>query len=71
VLGFAFVQDNVKTEMSQITNVTSEMYLPLIEGMADVDVALPKLQKSLKDAGIDKVIAEAQKQIDEWAKTKK
>jgi len=67
VLGFSFVQDNVKTEMSQITNVVSEMYLPLIEGLADVDQTRPKLQTALKDAGIEKVIAEVQKQIDEWA----
>jgi len=67
VLGFAFVQDNVQTEMSQITNVVSEMYLPLIEGLADVDETLPKLQQGLKDAGIEAVIAEVQRQIDAWA----
>jgi len=70
VLGYAFVQENVKTEMSQITNVVSEMYLPLIEGQAEVADTLPKLQTALKDAGLEKVVAEVQKQIDEWAKTK-
>ena len=68
VLGFAFVQDDVKTEMSQITNVVSEMYLPLIEGQADVETTLPRLQAGLKDAGIEKVITEVQRQIDESAK---
>jgi putative aldouronate transport system substrate-binding protein len=70
VLGFSFVQDPVKTEMSQITNVVSEKYLPLIEGQVDADKGIPDLQKGLKDAGIDKVIAEVQKQIDAWAASK-
>jgi putative aldouronate transport system substrate-binding protein len=70
VLGFSFVQDPVKTEMSQITNVASEKYLPLIEGQVDADTGIPDLQKGLKDAGIDKVIAEIQKQIDAWAASK-
>jgi putative aldouronate transport system substrate-binding protein len=68
VLGFSFVQEPVKTEMSQITNVVNEQYVPLMQGLADVDAALPKLQSSLKDAGIDKVLAEVQKQIDAWEK---
>jgi putative aldouronate transport system substrate-binding protein len=68
VLGFSFVQEPVKTEMSQITNVVNEQYIPLTQGLADPDTALPKLQSSLKDAGLDKVIAEVQKQINDWVK---
>jgi putative aldouronate transport system substrate-binding protein len=67
VLGFSFVQDPVKTEMSQITNVANELFKPIIQGMVDADPGVTELQKALKDAGIDKVIAEVQKQIDAWA----
>jgi putative aldouronate transport system substrate-binding protein len=68
VLGFSFIQEPVKTEMSQITNVVTEQYIPLTQGLADPAEALPKLQSSLKDAGLDKVVAEVQKQINDWAK---
>ena len=68
VLGFSFVQEPVKTEMSQITNVVNEQYIPLTQGLADPAEALPKLQSSLKDAGLDKVVAEVQKQINDWVK---
>jgi len=32
----------------------------------DVDSVLPEFRQALKDAGIDKVIAEKQRQLDEW-----
>ena len=36
-------------------------------GSLDPETELPKFQQSLKDAGIDEIIAEKQKQLDAWA----
>lgn len=66
LLGFSFNQEPVKTEIAQVQAAAGEMEVPLMRGMLDPETALPKFQKSLKDAGIDVVIAEMQKQIDAW-----
>ena len=51
--------------------MTIEQYrLPLENGVIDPDENLPKFRQALKDAGIDTVIAEKQRQLDEWAATK-
>jgi putative aldouronate transport system substrate-binding protein len=68
LLGFSFNQEPVKTEIAQVQAAAGEMEVPLMRGMLDPATALPDFQKKLKDAGIDKVIAEMQKQIDEWRK---
>ena len=70
-LGFAFDPTPVKTEMANVSNVVKELGYPLINGMADPATTLPEFTKKLKDAGMDKIVAEAQKQIDAWKATKK
>jgi putative aldouronate transport system substrate-binding protein len=57
--------------MANVSNVVKELGYPLINGMADPAKTLPEFQKKLKDAGMDKIVAEAQKQIDAWKATKK
>ena len=42
----------------------------LFTGSVDPEEYLPKLQEKLEATGIDKVIAEMQKQIDEWKASK-
>lgn len=70
LMGFTLDQEAIKTEMSQITATMSE-YNPLLDaGTIDIDKELPKLMDKLKKAGIDKVIQESQRQINEWVKTK-
>ncbi len=66
-LGFVFDSTPVKTEVAALNNVLNEYRLGLENGEMDPDVYLPKFQEALRDAGIDKVIAEKQKQLDEWA----
>ncbi|MEJ6949851.1 ABC transporter substrate-binding protein [Natronospora cellulosivora (SeqCode)] len=66
-LGFVFDTSPVKLEIAALTTV-SEKYRPALEtGSVDPDSILPRFLRSLKDAGIDKVIAEKQRQLDEWA----
>ncbi|MBJ6360036.1 ABC transporter substrate-binding protein [Paenibacillus sp. GCM10012307] len=69
-LGFLFDVEQVKTEVAAVNNVTSEYRLGLETGTLDPVENLPKFIEKLKASGIDKIIAEKQKQLDEWAKTK-
>lgn len=69
-LGFTFDPSTVKTEVAAIGNVITQYALPLETGSVDPDKILPKFIESLKAAGVDKVIAEKQKQLDEWAQEK-
>ncbi|MEK4236260.1 ABC transporter substrate-binding protein [Paenibacillus sp. FSL R5-0475] len=69
--GFAFDPTPVKTEVAAINNVTKEFMPALYTGSVDPKTYLPKATKKFKEAGLDKVIAEVQKQLDEWNQTKK
>lgn len=69
-LGFTFNQEPVKTEVAAVTNVMNQYRLALENGTLDPDKNLPEFNKKLKDAGLDKIIGEKQKQLDEWAKSK-
>ncbi|MFP4975825.1 ABC transporter substrate-binding protein [Paenibacillus sp. CN-4] len=64
--GFNFDTAPVKTEVAAITNVAKEFIPALYTGSVDPDEYLSKAKQKFQDAGIDKVIAEAQKQFDEW-----
>ncbi|MFD0681113.1 MULTISPECIES: ABC transporter substrate-binding protein [unclassified Paenibacillus] len=69
-LGFTFSTDPVKTEVAAVTNVVNQYKIGLETGTIDPEVNLPKFIAALKAAGIDKIVAEKQKQLDEWAKSK-
>lgn len=66
IRGFTFDPEPVKNELAQITSVNKEfnkmMYNPEFDKL--YDAWLEKLNK----AGIQKVVEETQRQIDEWAK---
>jgi putative aldouronate transport system substrate-binding protein len=67
LVSFNFVDTNVKNEVAAISNLTKTEGAILISGQArDVDVALAKYRDNLKKAGIEKVMAEYQKQINEY-----
>jgi putative aldouronate transport system substrate-binding protein len=66
-LGFLFDSSAVKTEYAAVSNVITQYKLPLETGSVDPDKMLPEFVEKLKAAGIDKIIAEKQKQLDEWA----
>lgn len=68
-MGFVFDSSSVKTEVAGLTNVINQYKSPLESGIVDPDKMLPEFISKLKDAGIDKVIAEKQKQLDAWATT--
>ncbi|UQZ81186.1 Bacterial extracellular solute-binding protein [Paenibacillus konkukensis] len=70
IMGFKFKADPVAAEVANINAVVDEFGPGLNTGIVDPS-KLGEFQEKLKKAGMDKVVAEAQKQLDEWKKTKK
>ncbi|MCM8710044.1 ABC transporter substrate-binding protein [Clostridium sp. SYSU_GA19001] len=70
-LGFAFDPAPVKTEVAAVTNVINQYKVPLESGTVDPEKVLPEFISKLKAAGMDKIIAEKQKQLDTWAQANK
>lgn len=66
VVGFAFDPDRVKTQIAAVTNVAEQYRKGLEHGVLDPEKSLPEFVKQLKSAGLDRIIAEKQRQIDEW-----
>lgn len=64
--GFDFNLDPVSTQVAGFRNVLDEFGKSLYTGSVDPDEYLPQLQKKLEATGIQDVIDEMQKQIDEW-----
>ncbi|OCT16758.1 ABC transporter substrate-binding protein [Paenibacillus pectinilyticus] len=63
-LGFTFDSEPVKTQVAAAVNVGKEFDAAMDTGSVDMDASLPKYQDKMKAAGIDKIIAEKQKQLD-------
>ncbi|ASA25872.1 ABC transporter substrate-binding protein [Paenibacillus donghaensis] len=66
LLGFNFDTSKVTTEIAAVQNVKEEFWAPLMTGTVDPNEYLPKANEKFKAAGLDKIIAEAQSQIDAW-----
>ncbi|XID93945.1 ABC transporter substrate-binding protein [Paenibacillaceae bacterium WGS1546] len=69
-LGITFDLESVKTEVAAVNNVKAQFRMGLETGTFDPAQMLPDFIAKLKGAGIDKIIAEKQKQYDEWKATK-
>ena len=69
-LGFVFNADKVKTEVANCNNVIDQLFYAISTGSVDPDKYLPELNAKLKTAGLDKVLAEKQAQLDAWKKAK-
>lgn len=65
-LGFSFDSSNVLNEMTAINNVVQEYSVSLETGVVDPKEKLPEFINALEQAGMNTVIAEAQKQFDAW-----
>ncbi|WP_078501807.1 ABC transporter substrate-binding protein [Paenibacillus selenitireducens] len=70
LLGFQFDPTNVMTEIANVKNAVDEFGPSLNTGSVDPDKILPKAIEKLKAQGIDKIIEEAQKQVDAWRASK-
>ncbi len=68
--GYVFDPSPVSAQVAGVTSVASQ-YRGLVGfGAADPAEVLPEFIEALKDAGIDEIIAENQKQLDAWLATK-
>ncbi len=66
LLGFHFDPSRVSKEV-EVCQAVYDKYVPeLATGLIDPDTNVPKMEKEFKEAGADKVIAEMQRQLDEW-----
>ena len=63
--------DNIRTEIAALTNAWAEFIPGLEVGSSDPAVYVPRAIAKFKDAGVDKAIAEVQKQFDAWRASKK
>lgn len=70
LLGFYFDTTNVLTETAAVNNAWNEFSPVLGTGSADATETLKKANDKMKANGLDKMIAEFQKQYDEWAANK-
>ncbi|CAK4842407.1 unnamed protein product [Aphanomyces euteiches] len=63
-LGFTFNSEPVKNEIAAVNNVTAQYKPALTSGSIDPEKKIPEFAAKLKAAGIDRIIAEKQKQLD-------
>ncbi|MCG7408114.1 ABC transporter substrate-binding protein [Paenibacillus sp. ACRRX] len=71
LLGFTLDTSNIRSEIAAVQNVSDEFDKTLTTGTVDPKVFVPKAMEKYKAAGIEKLMEEAQRQIDEWVKSKK
>lgn len=65
-LGFVFDSTPVKAEVAAVVNVDRQYLNALDTGAVDIDRVLPQYEEKLKAAGIERIIAEKQKQFDDY-----
>jgi putative aldouronate transport system substrate-binding protein len=69
--GFTFDPVNVRTEIAACDSVIDEYGKAIGNGAVDPEKELPKQQQKLRDAGIQTILDELQKQLDEWTAAQK
>ncbi len=65
-LGFALDTTTVQNEITAVSNVIAEYKFALEYGTIDPSTELPKFIERLNESGAQKIIDEAQRQLDEW-----
>jgi putative aldouronate transport system substrate-binding protein len=70
-IGYSFKQEPVITEVAAVKSVIQQYVTGINCGTANPDRVLPEFIAALKAAGIDKIIAENQRQLNAWAAAKK
>lgn len=66
--GFVLNTEAISAEIAAVNNVCSTYKTPLDWGVVDPEKGLPELRQKLKEAGIEKLQAEIDKQITEYLK---
>lgn len=65
--GFTFDTTNVATEMTSVQNVYDEFQKSIEYGFLDPATGIDEMNTKMAKAGLDKIIAEKQTQLDAWA----
>lgn len=68
-MGFNYSSDEIKNEVAACSAVLNEFRNGLELGAMDPSVELPKFLEKLEKSGINTILEEKQKQLDEWKKT--
>ncbi|MFD2117414.1 ABC transporter substrate-binding protein [Paenibacillus yanchengensis] len=71
LLGFSPNLSDFQHQVQAIKAVWIKYYPSLMTGSVDVDKELPKFNRELREAGIDEVLVEVQKQLDAWRNAQK
>jgi putative aldouronate transport system substrate-binding protein len=66
IVGWTYDSSNVKSEMAALAPIGQNQGRPLSEGLVDYDTYYPKLKTSLEKAGIQKVIDDCQKSVNDF-----
>lgn len=64
--GFQYDDSSVKSEVIACNAVVKKYKDGFLHGIYDLDTVLPEFIQKLKDAGIDRIIDEKQRQLDDW-----
>jgi putative aldouronate transport system substrate-binding protein len=70
MLGFMLDLEPIRNEVINCRTAWLKYVTDLNTGASDPTVVLPQVMRELKNAGFDQVIAEAQRQVDDFFKTK-
>ncbi len=70
LLGFNFNSQYVVNQLNKLEEIINKYYTDLSIGKIDPAVYLPKMNKEFKNAGLQKVLTEMQKQVDVFVKAK-
>lgn len=68
--GYQFDMTSVSMQQAAVSNVINQYLAQLEYGTVDLDKVYPEFLKALEDAGINDIIEENQKQLNEWLKNK-
>jgi putative aldouronate transport system substrate-binding protein len=69
-MGFSFDTTNIATELSSVQNVYDEYQKSIEYGFVDPATGVDEMISKMQKAGLDKIIAEKQTQLDAWAASK-
>lgn len=64
--GFTFDTAPISTEYTAVTNVYNQYQKSIEFGFSDPDTSIDEMNAAMKTAGLDKIIAEKQSQLDAW-----
>lgn len=64
--GFVFDTSAIETEFAACNNVYQQYFYPLVLGYTDAETGLAEYKEKIQAAGIEKIMEEAQRQLDEY-----